>query len=100
MAGFVQIMELETSKIEEVDALGRELADVMGDRFKPVRATTAKDRDRPGHNYVIVEFESYEKAMENSGSAETSEYSERMGKLLDAPPVFRNLDVVSVWEPS
>jgi hypothetical protein len=100
MAGFVQIMEVETSKIRDVDALGRELAGVMGDKFKPLRATTTEDRDRPGHGYIIVEFDSYEEAMENSESAETSEYSERMGKLLDAPPVFRNLDVVSVWEPS
>jgi len=100
MAGFVQIMELDTSKISEVDALGRELAGVMGEKFKPLRATTTQDRDRPGHCYIIVEFDYYEEAMQNSESAETSEYSERMGKLLHAPPVFHNLDVVSVWEPS
>ena len=98
MPGFVQIMELDTSKIDEVDALGRELAEVVGDQFKARKATTAEDRERRGHFYVIVEFESYEEAMENSDDPMTNVYAERMGGLLDGPPVFRNLDVVSVTD--
>ena len=98
MAGFVQIMELDTSKIDQVDSLGRELAGAMGGEFKARKATTTEDRERRGHYYVIVEFDSYEEAMQNSESPKTAEYSERMGQLLDGPPVFRNLDVVSVTE--
>ena len=82
MAGFVQIMELDTSKIDEVDALGRELAGVLGAEFKARKATTAEDRERRGHYYMIVEFDSYEEAMENSENAETTEYSERDGKAV------------------
>lgn len=98
MPGFVQIMELDTSKIDEVDALGRELAEVVGDQFKARKATTAEDRERRGHFYVIVEFDSYEEAMQNSENPQTAQYSAKMGVLLDGPPVFRNLDVVSVTD--
>jgi hypothetical protein len=98
MAGFVQIMEFDSSKIGEVDALGRELAAAMGDRFKPKRAITTEDRDRPGHCFVIVEFDSYEEAMENSEDPTTAEYSRKMGALVDGPPTFHNLDIVGVWE--
>ncbi|HSZ37824.1 MAG TPA: hypothetical protein VK773_12100 [Acidimicrobiales bacterium] len=98
MAGFVQIMEIDTSKIDEVDALGRQLADAVGGDFKARRATTAEDRERRGHYYVIVEFGSYEEAMQNSENPQVSQYSEKMGSLLEGPPVFRNLDVVNVME--
>jgi hypothetical protein len=36
--------------------------------------------------------------MENSGNPQTAQYSEKVGTLLDGPPVFRNLDVVNVME--
>jgi hypothetical protein len=38
--------------------------------------------------------------MENSENPQTSQYSERIGKQLDAPPEFRNLVVISAREPS
>ena len=98
MPGFVQIMELDTSKIDQVDTLGRELAEAVGDKFRARRATTAEDRERRGHYYVIVEFDSYEEAMENSDNPQVAQYSEKMGGLLDGPPIFRNLDVVNVME--
>jgi hypothetical protein len=57
-------MEFDSSKVRDVDALGRELAAAMGDRFKPTRSITTEGRDCPGHCFVIVEFDSYEEAME------------------------------------
>ena len=98
MAGFVQIMEVETSKIDEVNAVGRDLAQSLGADFKARKATAAEDRERRGHYYIIVEFDSYEEAMQNSEDPQTARYSEKMGSLLDGPPVFRNLDVVEVME--
>jgi hypothetical protein len=41
----------------------------------------------------IVEFPSYEEAMENSNLPETAEFSERVAKLCQGPATFRNLDV-------
>ena len=41
----------------------------------------------------VVEFPSYEAAMENSQRPETAKLAERLAALCSAPPTFRNLDV-------
>jgi hypothetical protein len=92
MAGFVQIIEMKTSRIDEVDALIDELRS-RGGPMPVVRATMAADRDRPGYYLNIVEFESYEAAMANSEKPETTEMAQRMASLCDEPPKFYNLDV-------
>jgi len=97
MAGFVQIIEFKTSRIDEV----RQLVDEMRLQEGPVgslRGTAAADRDRPGYYLNIVEFDSYESAMENSARPEISRFSARMAALCDEPPRFYNLDVVETWE--
>jgi uncharacterized protein (DUF1330 family) len=98
MPGFIQIIELETSKIGEVDALAQQLQKEGGDTFLARRATTTEDRDNRGRYCVIVEFDSYDEAMKNSDSELVNNYSEKLGALVDAPPSFRNLDVVSVMD--
>ena len=65
---------------------------------KPLRGTITKDRDRPGHYLSIIEFASYEAAMEASNRSETQEFFGRLSKLLDGPPKFYNLHVVDTWE--
>ena len=92
MAGFVQIIEMQTSRIDEFDALLDELR--ARGPMPVVRATMAADRDRPGYYFNIVEFDSYEEAMENSDLPATRELSEKMMALADGPPTFLNLDVV------
>ncbi|MGN7250820.1 putative quinol monooxygenase [Arthrobacter sp. SAFR-014] len=96
MAGFVQIIEFQTSRIEEVEALGRpsRTEGTTTPTFRRITATA--DRDRPGTYLTIVEFDSYESAMENSNRPETSDFAAQMAALCDGPPVFRNLDVQ--WE--
>jgi hypothetical protein len=102
MAGFIQIIELQTSRYEEIDALLKEIRSRLddGSSSRPLRGTITADRDRPGVYRNIVEFDSYEAAMENSNRPETGEFAERLAKLCDAPPKFYNLDVREVWEPS
>ncbi len=92
MAGFVQIIEMKTSRVDEVDALIDELRS-SGAPMPMVRATMAADRDRPGYYLNIIEFESYEQAMENSNRPETTEMAGKMAALCDEPPRFYNLDV-------
>lgn len=96
MARFVQIIEFRTSRIEEIEALGRpsRTEERTAPTFRRIQATA--DRDNPGTYLTIVEFESYESAMENSNRPETSEFAAKMAALCDGPPVFRNLDVM--WE--
>ncbi len=92
MAGFVQIIEVKTSRIEEMDALVEEMR-ASGVPMPMVRATMTADRDRPGYYLSILEFDSYEEAMENSQKPETAEMAGRMASLADGPPKFYNLDV-------
>ena len=41
----------------------------------------------------MVDFPSYEAATANSSLPETGEFAEKLAKLCDGPPTFRNLDV-------
>jgi quinol monooxygenase YgiN len=97
MAGFVQIIEFKTSRIDEVRQLVEEMR-AQQDPVGSMRGTAAADRDRPGYYLNIVEFESYEAAMENSARPEISQFAARMAALCDEPPRFHNLDVVETWE--
>ena len=92
MAGFIQIIEYKTSRFDEVKALGEDR--VRTDTGSLARRITAtENRDKPGTFMTIVEFDSYESAMENSKRPETAEFAEQMSKLCDGPPNFLNLDV-------
>jgi quinol monooxygenase YgiN len=95
---FIQLIEFTTSRWDEVQALLQQYRkDTAGSRTA-VRTTVCVDRQTP-HRYVaIVEFPSYEAAMENSNLPETAAMADAMAALCDGPPVFRNLDVAGVLE--
>jgi quinol monooxygenase YgiN len=93
MAGFIQIIEFKTSRIDEIEALAGERSSELGDGSTVHRVTVTADRDRPGYYLTIAEFDSYESAMENSNRPETAEFAAQMAKLCDGPPKFYNLDV-------
>ena len=96
MARFVQIIEFKSSRIEEIEQLGRpsRTEGTTAPTFRRIMATA--DRDSPGTYLTIVEFDSYDSAMENSNRPETSEFAAKMAALCDGPPVFRNLDLM--WD--
>jgi hypothetical protein len=90
---FVQIIEFRTRRIDEFSALlNAWIAKNEGNRIAS-RALQTSDRDQEGVYLNIVEFPSYEKAMENSDRPETAEFAAELAKLCDGPPTFRNLDV-------
>ncbi|MGW6199672.1 hypothetical protein ACWF0M_26210 [Kribbella sp. NPDC055110] len=98
MAGFVQIIEYRTSKPDEIEALledYRAKREAEGGGPMPTLSLACADRDEPGRYFAIVQFESYEAAMENSQRADTTEMSEKMMELCDGPGTFYNLDLVS-----
>src|SRR6059036_2679182 len=98
MAGFVQIIEYRTSKPDEIAALMEDYSakrEAEGAGPAPTRSIACADRDEPGRYFAIVEFESYEAAMENSQRADTTEMSEKMMELCDGPGTFYNLDLVA-----
>jgi len=97
VAGFVQIIEFKTSRVNEI----RDLVAEMGTRLgtgSALRGTVTADLDRPGYYLNIVEFPSRQSAMENSARPEVGEFAARMAALCDEPPRFYNLDVVDTWE--
>ena len=96
MTGFVQIMEFETSKIDEVEAFAKRMQEERGDALLSTKATVTEDRDHPGTYLVIVEFNSYDEAMKNSNDPATEKYAGEMSGLIGGPPRFRNLDVRTV----
>jgi hypothetical protein len=96
MSGFVQIIEFTTTRIDEVRALGDEMRG-QADPGLVLRGTFTADRDRPNTYVNMIEFESYETAMQNSERPETSAFAARMAELCDGPATFRNLDVLDAW---
>jgi quinol monooxygenase YgiN len=92
--GFIQIMEVTTSRFDELEQLHEQwLRDTAGRRTVR-REQIARDRDRPDTYVIIVEFDSFESAMENSDLPETAAIAQGIAELVEAPTVFRNLDVI------
>lgn len=90
---FVQIIEFTTTRVDEVLALMDDWATRTEGKRKTGRSVLSADRDKPNTYLQVVEFPSFEQAMENSNLPETSEFAEQLNKLCDGPPSFRNLDV-------
>jgi hypothetical protein len=98
---FIQIIEYQTSRMEEVEALGKKFREVSAqatDAARPLRGTVTADQDRPGYYLSIIEFESADAAMEASSRPETQDFFGRLTELMDGPPKFYNLGVVDTWE--
>ena len=95
---FIQIIDLRTTRFEEVRELADEWLAATAGRRTARRSTLTVDRDTPNTCVQIVEFPSYEEAMANSRLPETSEFAEKLATLCDGAPTFRNLDVFRVEE--
>jgi len=93
---FIQIIEVTTTRLNEIQALMDEWVTATEGKRKAHHSTLTADRDRPNTYVQIVRFPSYAEAMANSELPETAHFAERLDKLCVAPPVFRNLDVQRV----
>src|SRR3954462_12555463 len=90
---FIQIIEYETDRPDEMWALGGARMTEMGDPPPGFRLTVAQDRDRPNRFVTIVEFPSYEAAMANSERTDTDAFAKQMAALCTSGPTFSNLEV-------
>jgi hypothetical protein len=95
---FIQMFEFTTTRIDEVDALMEKWVAQSEGRRKVDRSVLSADRDRPQTYVQIVEFPSYEEAMQNSALPETAEFAQVLAELCEEPPRFRNLDFVRTHE--
>ncbi len=91
---FIQIMQLQTSRINEIRAAVDEWQRATEGKTTVTRSVISQDRDNPDRFWVIVTFDSYEDAMRNSALPETDSLSQQTIELSDGPPVFFNLDVI------
>ncbi|MGH9041032.1 MAG: hypothetical protein ACRDZ3_12455, partial [Acidimicrobiia bacterium] len=69
--GFVQMIEFRTSRPDEVEVLGEKWKEETEGNRTVIREVVCTDRDDPGRYLLIVEFDSYEAAMQNSALPET-----------------------------
>ena len=91
---FIQIIDFQTSKIDDMLAMDREWEAAASGQRTTRRRVLARDRDNPERFLNIVWFDSYESAMENSSLPVTQEFAEKMMALSDGSATFINLDVV------
>jgi hypothetical protein len=94
MAAFVQVIDFETTKPEEMNALMNAWeSETKGMRRMSVKGLLTHDREHKNHYMEIVEFPSYEIAMENNEKPSTQKFAGRMQELCSSGPRFVNLDV-------
>ncbi|HTJ77125.1 MAG TPA: hypothetical protein VL337_17330 [Acidimicrobiales bacterium] len=95
---FIQVIEYTTSRWDEMEALVLQYHKDTEGRRTSGTTRVCVDRDRPNRYVAVVEFPSYEAAMENNNLEETAALAEAVIALCDEPPVFHNLDVARVMD--
>ena len=93
---YIQVIEYTTSKWDQIEALVQQYEKDTEGRRTSDATRVCLDRDRANHYVAVVEFPSYEAAMENNNLEETATLAEAIMPLCDEPPIFHNLDVIRV----
>ena len=91
---FIQIIEMRTSRADELVALEAEWEAATEGKRTLRRSIVAQDRKDPGRYLLLAFFDSYESAMENSNLSETGEFAAKQMALLESPPTFVDVDIV------
>ena len=82
---FIQAVELRTDRPEDLMAFDREWEQATEGTRTSRRSIVTRDRDDPRRHLVLVFFDSYESAMENSKLPETQAFAERYAAAVDGP---------------
>jgi hypothetical protein len=91
---FVQIIDLRTKNVDEIQNLEREWEKATEGKRTLRRSILGRDRNDPDHYLVLAFFDSYESAMVNSDLPETNEFGQKQSALVDGPMQFIDLDVI------
>lgn len=96
---FVQIVDFQTERLEEMQQLVQEARQRTADRAGgPTHSMLLKDRDNPNRYLALIEFESYEDAMRNSNDPKTTRMAEQMSELSIGERTFTNCDLLEMSE--
>ena len=91
---FIQIIDVHTSKVDEIMRLEDEWERATEGKRTLRRSIVTRDRNDPDRYLIIAFFDSYESAMTNSNLPETTEFGKKQTALLDGPMHFTDLDVI------
>ena len=91
---FVQIMELRTKNLDEIQSLEHEWRAATEGKRTLRRSMVTRDRNDPDRYIILAFFDSYESAMQNSNLAETTEFGQKQAAIVDGDVTFRDLDVI------
>jgi len=91
---FIQIIEARTSNVDALRALDDEWEQATEGKRTARRSILTQDRNDPNRHLIIVFFDSYESAMENSNLPETQEFAGKWAALVEGLPTFIDLDVI------
>jgi hypothetical protein len=91
---FIQVIELLTNDLDAVRRVDEEWRRGTEGKRTARREIITRDRSDPGRYFVLVFFDSYESAMENSSLPETQAAADQFTKFSVGPPVFYDLDVL------
>jgi hypothetical protein len=95
---FIQIVECDTQDMDKVKGITKAWEDKTQGKRTAQRIMFCEDRDRSGHFYELVFFDSAESAQQNSDLPETQEFSKQLSGVLEGEPTFRNLEVIEEHE--
>jgi len=90
---FIQIIEARASNVDAIRSLEADWEQATGGKRTTRRSILTQDRNDPGRHLIIVFFDSYESAVENSNLPETQEFAAKLAAVLDGPMIFHDLDV-------
>ena len=91
---FIQIIEVQAKNLDKLQAIDQDWEKATEGKRTARRSILTTDRNDPSRHLVIVFFDSYESAMENSNLPETAEFSSKWAEAVDGPITFHDLDVV------
>lgn len=91
---FVQLIKFSTQHADDMRELSEHWLAEIGDARTSSWGIRCVDREHPNQYVQIVQFPSYQAAMENSTHPATAQFAERMRKLCDGEVTFTNLDVL------
>jgi hypothetical protein len=91
--GFVQIMDFHADDADELKKANEEWRAATEGKRTVRREVVGQDRNDPSHYVVLVFFDSYESAMENSALPETQASAERFAAMTKGMS-FGDFDII------
>lgn len=91
--GFVQMIDLRTDNVDGLKKIDEEWRSATEGKRTIRRQIVAQDRNDPSHLVILVFFDSYESAMENSNLPETQACAEQYAAVAQGIN-FLDLDVI------